>query len=422
MNQAEVSGPPVAEGCPFDPLNAEHLLNPYPWLAEARRTAPIFYVPDTDEWWVTRHEDCLTVLRDTETYSSCKVIEFQPMPGLNEALPDGHPFSQPLVNADPPEHTRLRKFAQEAFTLRAVASYEPQARAIVDELIDGFIRAGEVELFRNFTQPLTIRMICGILGVPEQKVALCKRWIADVEDTDAGSPPLPDDRRREVFDRVLEFDAWIRQFIDDRRAAPTGDLTSRLVTAVSDDGSPSLTTWEAVRLVVNVLSAGFETSASLIATTLFLLLDDLQRWERIRTEPSLIPAVVEETLRFENPVRGMRRHVTKDTVLAGVPIPKDAVVIVSFSAAMRDEDVFADPDTFDPTRADLGEHFGLGRWTHFCLGAPLVRMEAKVALEALVARIPDLHLAAGESLDDRQPSRIVSALRTVHVEWNARDR
>jgi cytochrome P450 len=174
--------------------------------------------------------------------------------------------------------------------------------------------------------------------------------------------------------------------------------------------------------VVNVLSAGFETSASLIATTLFLLLDDLQRWERIRTDPSLIPAVVEETLRFENPVRGMRRHVTEDTVLAGVPIPKDAVVIVSFSAAMRDEDVFADPDTFDPTRADLGEHFGLGRWTHFCLGAPLVRMEAKVALEALVARIPDLHLAAGESLDDRQPSRIVSALRTVHVEWNPRDR
>jgi cytochrome P450 len=412
------AGPPVVGGCPFDPRSAEQLLDPYPWLAEARHSGPVFHIPEVDEWWVTRYEDCLAVLRDTATYSSRNVIEFQPIPGLDELLPDGHPFAEPLVNADPPEHTRLRRLAQQAFTPRAVAAYEPEARAIVEELIDGFIAAGSVDLFRDFAQPLTMRMVCGILGVPRDDVALFKRWMNDVEATEASSPPLTDAERGDVLDRVVRFDAWIREFIEERRVHPREDLTSSMISATADDGSPSLTTWETVCLVVNILSAGFDTSASLIGTIFFLLLSQPERWERLKGDPSLIPAVVEETLRFDNPARSMRRFVTADTVLAGVEIPRGATVIVSFDSAMHDETVFADPNTFDPDRADLGEHFGLGRWTHFCLGAPLVRMEAKVAVECMLDRLPQLQLADGEDLGDRHANPIVSALRTLQVQWD----
>lgn len=412
-----VAGPPLVQGCPFDPRSAEQLLDPYPWLAEARRSGPVFYIPEVDEWWVTRYEDCLAVLRDTRTYSSRNVIEFQPMPGLDELLPDGHPFAEPLVNSDPPEHTRLRRLAQQAFTPRAVAAYEPEARAIAEELINGFVDAGKVDLFRDFAQPLTMRMVCGILGVPRDDVVLFKCWMDDVEATEASSPPLSADERRDILERVVQFDAWIRDFIGERRLRPREDLTSRLITATAEDGSPSLTTWETVCLVVNILSAGFDTSASLIGTIFFLLLAEPERWERLKGDPSLIPAVVEETLRFDNPARAMRRFVTEDTVLAGVRIPQGATVIVSFDSAMHDETVFDDPQTFDPDRPDLNEHFGLGRWTHFCLGAPLVRMEAKVALECMAVRLPQLQLADGEGLDDRHANPIVSALRTLHAQW-----
>jgi cytochrome P450 len=409
--------PPEVGGCPFDPLSPDQLRDPRPWFAAARGSTPVFYLTEVDEWWVTRYDDCLTVLRDTDTFSSRNVVDFQPLPGLAERLPDGHPMSRPLVNTDPPEHSRLRRLAQRAFTPRAVADYEPTARALTDALIDGFAGAGRAELYGDFARPLTIQMICGILGIPPEKNEVCKRWIEDLEDTEAGSPPLPENGRREVVDRVVEFDRWIKEFIDERRANPRADLTSSMVSAVSEDGSPSLTTWEAERLVVNILSAGFETSASLIGELVFTLLRKREHWERIRANPELVPVAVEEILRAGNPVRGLRRYVTRDTTLAGVSMPEGSTVVISLASAMSDEEVFSDPETFSLDRPDVGAHFGFGKWTHFCLGAPLARMEAIVALERLIDRLPHLNLAEGEQLQDRQPHRIITAVRSLRVEW-----
>ena len=188
--------------------------------------------------------------------------------------------------------------------------------------------------------------------------------------------------------------------------------------ATSEDGSPSLTVDEVVRLVVNIISAGFETSASLIAATMYHVLLDPDLWESVKRDPEVVPAVVEEGLRFANPVRGLPRETTRDTVLAGVEIPQGSRVIVSIASAARDETVFESAEQFDPARGDAGEHLGFGRWTHFCLGAPLARMEGRIAIECLAERLPGLRLAAGESLQDRGSNRIASVVNALRVEWS----
>jgi cytochrome P450 len=409
--------PPSVAGCPFDPLDREQVIDPHPWFREARKQSRVFYDPAADEWWVTHYEDCLVVLRDTETYSSSALGEYQPLPGLAEQLPDGHPLAAALVATDPPDHTRLRRLAQPAFTPRAVAAYEPEARAIADRVLDGVVDAGRMDLYREFAQPLTIQMICGILGVSVDRTQFCLDWLSAIQDTQVTSPPMPEDVRRAAVECVVEFDRWIREFIEVRRADPRDDLTSRMIHATSEDGTPSLTTWEVVRLVTNVLTAGFATSASLVATTVFHLLRTPERWERVKADRTLIPAAVEEALRYDNVVRGLPRRTTRDTVLANVAIPRGAKVIACQASAMRDEAVFADPQTFDLDRADLHQHFGFGRGTHMCLGAPLARLEATVALERLADRLPELRLADAERLQHRRMNRIISVLTSVQVEW-----
>ncbi len=409
--------PPTVDGCPFNPLDGEQLTSPHAWFSEARSQCRVFYDPAADEWWVTHYDDCLTVLRDTETYSSTALGELQPLPGLSEQLPDGHPIAAALVATDPPEHTRLRRLAQTAFTPRAVAAYEPQAREIADRVLERIGDAGRMDLYREFAQPLTIQMICGILGVPVDRTEFCLRWLTDIQDTQVAAPPMPEEERRAAVARVVEFDRWIREFIEERRLDPGDDLTSRMVHARTEDGSPSLTTWEVVRLVTNILSAGFATSASLVASTMFHLLREPDRWERVKADRALIPAAIEEALRYDNVVRGLPRRATRDTVLADVAIPKGARVIACQASAMRDEAVFTDPQTFDMERPDLTQHFGFGRATHMCLGAPLARLEAKVALECLSDHLPGLRLPEGERLQNRRANRIISILSSMQVEW-----
>lgn len=414
----QVASPPVVNGCPFDPLDPEQLRNPHPWLGQARATGPVFYAPEVDEWWVTRYADCLAALRDTETYSSRNVIEFQQLDEIDELLPDGDPRAEPLVNTDPPEHNRLRAFAQKAFTSKAVAEYEPEARRLADKLVDGFIGAGSADLYQEFAQPLTMQMICGIMGIAPHEIPTFKHLVEGlVEATEAGSPSVPAAQRRAAAERVLAYDNWVRDFIANKRETPGNDLTSRLVIATSDDDSPALTTREVVRLVSNLFFAGFDNSASLIGATVFALLRDRTLWEKLKADPSLVSIAIEEGLRAESPARGLRRYVTRDTTLAGTAIPQGSTVILAFASAMRDESVFSNPDTFSLERQDVNKHFSFGKWTHFCVGAPLARMEGQVALRCLIQRLPNLRLDEGEQLQDRRAHRILTALQSLKVRW-----
>jgi cytochrome P450 len=383
---------PVVHGAPFDPGAREQVLNPHPWLKLARANSPVFRMADEDAWCVTRYEDVLQVLKDTDTFSSKRVVEPRHLPGLERKLPEGHPLASALVNTDPPEHTRLRKLAQKAFTPRMVASYEPRTREIANDMIDGFIDRGRTDMIQEFTRALTSQTITVLLGAPLEKAEDFAQWSDNIMTSLVDAPPLSREREVELIDEVVEFNSWLLEFIEDRRKNPRDDYVSGLVHAESDDGSPVLSTHEVTRILANVLSAGLDTTSSLIAVSFQHLLSDRTRWDRLVADPALVAQAVEEVLRFDTPIRLIRRDVLADTEVGGVELPAGSVLYLSYSSAQRDEDVFKDPDTFDIDRDDLNQHFAFGRWKHFCLGAQLARMEAKVALETLTERIPSLRI------------------------------
>jgi cytochrome P450 len=393
----ERPGCPHFEGVPFEPMTPPQILQPYPWLEVARREQPVFYMPQYDEWFVTRHDDILEILRDPARFSNAHTVELLDLPALERALPDGNPLAKGLVNTDPPEHTPMRKPAQRAFTPKAVAGYVETTRALADELIDRFVDNGRADLIQEFTRELTAQVITGIIGAPVEKARDFQTNADLLMQSLSISPPLGEEKQAEIVANVLEFDEWVKGFIAERRSDPQDDFTSHLVTATAKDGSPVLDDAAVVRLMMNVITAALDTTSTMIGLTVNCLLADRSRWQRVLADRSLLPAMIEETLRYEGPIHIIKRDVLEDVVVAGVAIPKGSKIAMSFASAQRDASVFENPDEFDPERPNLDQHFAFGKWTHFCLGAPLARMETEVALEALLDRIPGMRFGAGGS-------------------------
>jgi cytochrome P450 len=413
----EPPGCPFFEGVPFDPIVAPQILQPYPWLKVARSEQPVFYMPEYDEWFVTRHEDMLDIIRDPARFSNAHTVELQDLPALEQALPDGNPLAKGLVNTDPPEHTAMRKLAQRAFTPRMVAGYEATTRELANELIDGFVERGRVDLIQAFTRDLTAQVIAGIMGAPAEKARDFQINADLLMQSLAISPPLSERKQEEIVANVLSFDQWVKGFIDERRQDPRDDFTSHLATATGADGKPALSNAEVVRLMMNVITAALDTTSTLIGLTVNCLLSDRSRWERTLADRSLLPAMIEETLRYEGPIHIIKRDVLEDVEIAGVQIPKGSKIAMSFASAGRDERIFENPDEFDVDRADVDQHFAFGKWTHFCLGAPLARMETEVAVEALLERIPGLRFGPGGSELVAAETRQGKFFINMMVEW-----
>jgi cytochrome P450 len=408
---------PVIHGVAFDPLQPEQVLRPYPWLKAARAETPVFYMPEYDAWCVTHHDDVLAVLKDTDTFSSAKVVEPRPMVGLKEAIPEGHPITGGLVNTDPPQHSRLRKLSQKAFTPKMVASYEPATREIAEDLIDAVIERGEMDVVQDFSRDLTGRTITLVVGCPVEKAGDFAVWSDNNLSSLMDAPPLTPEREKEMVAEVIAFNSWLHEFIEDRRANPRDDYCSALVHAHTDEGTPALTTPEVVSILTNVISAGLDTTSSLIGFCLRNLLEPRERWDRLLANRDEVPRAIEEVLRFDSPVHGIRRDVLADAEVGGVRLHKGDVLYLSYSSAQRDEAVFEHAEEFDMDRPDLDHHFAFGKWKHFCLGAPLARLEAKVALEVLLERTPSLRLA-DDSDPAALPSKLGAFLMGMRVEWD----
>jgi cytochrome P450 len=300
-----------------------------------------------------------------------------------------------LVNTDPPEHTRLRKLAQKAFTPRMVDSYEPATRSLAASLIDNFADHRRVNLIGEFSRHFTGGTITIVVGAPPEKANDFLVWSDNNLTTLVDAPPLSDDLERQMIGDLVSFNDWLVDFIAERRRRPRNDLTSLLVQARGDDGEQSLQTFEIVSILTNVITAGVDTTSSLIGLFVHHLLSDRERWERLARDRSAIPRAVEEFMRYASPVHSIRRDVMADTEIGGVPIPSGSTLALSFASAQRDPSVFADADIYDIDRVDLDRSFAWGRWRHFCLGAPLARMEAKIAVEELMDRLPSIRLADG---------------------------
>jgi cytochrome P450 len=392
----------VVHGQPFNPLDPTQAGNPYSWLSQAQREAPVFHLPQYDLWCVTRYEDILDVLRDTGTYSSRNVVP----------LPPGSPPS--LVTADPPVHTRLRKLAQKGFSPRLIAAREPEVRALCDQLVDGFVEDGRCDFVSQYAALLPAMSITLVVGATQDRADAFGQWAHD--RIALLSPGTPEAELEAARERMRAFTDWLRAFVEERREAPRDDVTSGLVHATTDDGEPALTTDEVIGLIGTILSAGSSTTAHLLPVVVRELLRHPEQWEAIRADRSLAAAAVEEGLRNMTSVRGIMRATNREVEIAGVRIPEGADLYLHFGVAQRDPDVFSEPERFDIHREDVKRHFAFGKWTHFCLGAPLARLETRLTIECLLDRLPQVRLAADQD-EEWEPSLLTPGLRSLVLEW-----
>ncbi|MGZ4562895.1 MAG: cytochrome P450 [Mycobacterium sp.] len=364
--------------------------DPYRLLAQFRDLGPL-QLPQTNLTVFSAYRDCDEVLRHPSSSSSnmnSTVAKRQ----LEAGLVQPRTFPPGFLFLDPPDHTRLRKLAGKAFSPRVVNALQPEITALVDGLLDRIAEKGHFEVVEDFAYPLPVAVICRLLGVPlddEPQFSRASALLAQALDpfsTITGVPPdVANERQRAA--------AWLREYfhglIDRRRSQPGDDLLSGLIEV--EESGDQLTEEEIVSTCSLLLIAGHETTVNLIGNAILAMLRNPTHWAALGADPDRAPAIVEETLRYDPPVQLAGRVVLADMVIGGVEVPAGDVMTLLLAAAHRDPAEFDRPDLFDPDRKGL-RHLGFGRGAHYCLGAPLARLEAAVALSAVTARFPAARL------------------------------
>ncbi|MDC0715846.1 cytochrome P450 [Nannocystis bainbridge] len=378
---------------PFSPVYQEDPARSF--YAEAHARAPVAYSKAFFAYLVTSHAEVMHVLRDPGLFSSARLLEpVVPFtPELLARLQQGtFPLPPGLFNNDPPSHTRARLLFSKAFTPNRVAEMEPQIRRFAGELAAELASGqGELEMMRDFTFKLPMRVIAALVGVPYEDMPQLKLWQDDWFKL--YDPALDEAAKLTAADGFLAYQRYYADLIAERRAKPADDLISALLRA--REGEDALSTEELISHLVVLLFAGYETSASLMGSLLFALLGEPSLWQRVGEDAALLQAAIEETLRMHASVQMEPRHTTRATSVGGVEIPAGATVMTFFGAANYDPRVFPDPLRFDLTRPNGARHLGFGWGVHSCLGASLARLEVRAAIQALRAALPNLRLAEG---------------------------
>ncbi len=308
-----------------------------------------------------------------------------------------------MLNADPPAHTRLRKAVSKAFSARRVAALEPVIERTADELLTAMAQREDVDLLRAFAVPLPVSVICHLLDVEIDDQDTFREWTKALVGT-----LDPDADPARAYDEMVRF---LRKMLQDKRENPGDDLLSVLVT----DDDARLSEPELVGMALLLLVAGHETTVNLIGNGVLALMRDRGWWDRLRADPTLVPAAVEEFLRFDGPVDLSTPRFTNAPITVGdTVIAADEIVYVALAAANRDPRHYRDADLLDPA-ADHGGHLGFGHGIHFCVGAPLARLEARVAFTALLRRFPELRLAVDESELRWHPNVVIRGLTGLPV-------
>ena len=362
----------------FDPFDEATRRDPYAVYAQARREAPVWRHPGLPLISVFRHADVQAVLKDSGSWSN----DFRPVRGLDPLDDEGVPS---MLGLDPPEHTRLRALVSQAFTPRMVRRLEPRLEAVAHELLDAALVRDEVDLVEALAHPLPVIAIAEIIGVPAEDRARFKVW-SDAAVESLGSalfaPPSPEriERMRKVFNEMGDY---FEELAEQRRVSPREDLLTGLVQAELEGSR--LSREERISMLVLLLVAGNETTTNLIGNAVMELLAHPLELARLRADPALLPSAIEEVLRFASPVQMDPRRARRPLELGGLPVAENQMVICWIGSANRDEDVFPHADRFDLARQD-NRHLAFGLGPHYCVGANLARLEAQVALRALLAR------------------------------------
>jgi cytochrome P450 len=403
----------------YDLYSEDFFANAYATFAQMRENDPVFSQPgldgETPIWWVTRYEEAEAVLLDDERFVRDPRLALPPdrlatfEAEFPEALEwvEGH-----MLNRDGGDHRRLRRLVSKAFTPRMIEHLRPRIQEIADDLLDPVVANGEMELVSTFAFPLPITVIAELLGVPSADRDQFREW-----SNAFVSPALTADEQARMLESMAQFVSYLLELFESRRGKPGDDLVSALVSV--EDGGDTLSEKELTSMVSLLIVAGHETTVSLIGNAMVALLAHPEQRALLERDPSLLPRAVEELIRYDGPVeRTLNRWAAEDVELGGQTIRRGESVIVILGAADRDAERFETPDELDFHAERDARHLGFGRGSHFCLGAPLARLEAEIALGTLLRRLPGVRLAV--SLDELRwrPVPLFRSLVALPLAWD----
>ena len=390
-------------------LDPAHRANPYPLYADMRKV-PVARQED-GTYVVSTHAEIARLISDPR-------ISSEDLPDPQKFRWTGHPITdlfirpiraeirrrhQPFIFRDPPDHDRLRGLVMRAFSPERVRRMREETTDLTNELIEKFAGKARIDLVDDFSYPLPVTVICKLLGVPPEDEPQFQGWatqLATALEPNQRADAETQAKNEQCFTEISEF---LRDLIAKKREAPRDDILTDL--ANGDADTERMNDFDLIATAVLLLVAGHETTVNLITNSVLTLLRFPEHWQRLRDEPAIAPRLIEEMLRYEPPVQYRTRLAIADIPIAGVTIPKDAPVVLLLASGNRDPDRFADPDRFDPDRSD-NRHLGFGGGLHYCVGAPLARIEAEVALVALAKRLNNPRL-----VEDPPPYRPGASLR-----------
>ena len=400
----------------FQPFSNTYLQNPYSFFEKARAEEPVFYSPEHNYWVVLKYDDIAAVFRDPETFSP--VIARHPVtpvcPAAAKVRDEQNLSIEPsLVDELSDTHKQHRKIFGTAFTPKRVNQMEDRIRAIVDDYIDAFINDGKAELVSQLLYEVPALAIFLFLGASDEDAVFVKKLGSDRAIVNWGFPT--DAEQIAMMHGMGEHWQFTKDLVDRAMENPGDDYLGDLVRIYQQD-SNAFTINYLYNVMFLMQFAGHETTTQASANGIRHLLTDREQWQMLCKQPELIENAVEEILRIDTSIFGWRRITTKNTTVGGVDIPEGSRILLMMGSGNHDEDMFPDGAKFDVTRKNAKKHLGLGLGAHFCMGAPLAKLEMRIILEQLTRRLPNLHLIKDQSWD-YFPTLVFRGVQRLEVKW-----
>ncbi|MFD8301568.1 cytochrome P450 [Streptomyces sp. NPDC059690] len=395
----------------FDPWDAAFLADPYPAYAELRAAGRVHYFEATDQWLVPHHADISALLRERRLGRTYLHRFDHEDFGRTAPPPEHEPFhtlnDHGMLDLEPPDHTRIRRLVSKAFTPRTVERLKPYVGDLAGRLVDRLVEKGGGDLLTDVAEPLPVAVIAEMLGIPEADRAPLRPWSADICGMYELNPS--EETARKAVQASREFSDYLRELIAERRKEPGDDLISGLI-AAHDEGD-RLTEQEMISTAVLLLNAGHEATVNATVNGWYALFRNPGQLAALRADHSLVPTAVEELMRYDTPLQLFERWVLDDIEIDGTVIPRGAEIAMLFGSANHDPEVFRDPERLDLTRAD-NPHISFSAGIHYCIGAPLARIELAASMTALLRKAPTLGLTEEPK---RKPNFVIRGLEGLSV-------
>lgn len=393
----------------FQPTSLTFLANPYPAYKILRETAPIFFYEPWQKWVLTRYEDINYLLRDRRLG---RVLENTPPPPKNplEAAFEASRLGS-ILEIEPPDHTRIKDVFHQTFTPKRVRELGSKIERISHTLVDKLLSfpSRQADLIEDFAQTIPVTVIADLLGVPEEDRHLLVPWSKGIIGW--FEPERTPDMEQEAARCAQEFIAYLKQHIIYKRANPADDLISAMI-SVHDTEPQRLSETELINNCILLLNAGHEAVVNVVGNGMYALLKYRDQWEKLKADPTLIPTAVEEMMRFDTPLQFFERFILEDIDYKGYNWKRGTKVCLYYASANHDPEVFKNPETFDISR-DPNPHIAFGLGLHYCIGAPLARVELQTSLRTLIERLPNLHLF--DQNPEYYPKNVFRYLKALRV-------